>query len=79
MQRRIRNSPTIREIIQEFLAGKSEAASFDDIYNHVVKRVTLISKKPRASVFSVLTRMPDVVRTQPSKYVISPAQKKSND
>lgn len=68
MQRRIRNSPTIREIIREFLAGKSESASFDDIYNHVVKRVTLISKKPRASVFSVLTRMPDVVRTQPSKY-----------
>jgi len=70
MPRRIRNSPTVQEIIREFLGGRTEPASNDEIFRHVVRRATLISEKPRASVFSVLTRMPDVARFQRGKYML---------
>jgi hypothetical protein len=68
MAERIRNSPTIQEIIRAYLQKKDDAATVGEIYDHVIKRVSLTSKSPRASVFSVLTRMPDVERTRPGEY-----------
>ncbi len=62
MRQRVRNQPTIKEVILEFLVKKREDATVDEIYNHVAESVTLLSKTPRNSVFSVLTRMPEVKR-----------------
>ena len=70
MKQRIRNSPSIRAVIHEFLAGRMGPTSLDEVYDHVAPKVTLTSQTPRASVVSVLSRMPDVVRTQPGKYML---------
>ena len=68
MPGRIRNSPTIQEIIRAYLQKKGAAATVGEIYDHVIKRATITSERPRASVFSVLTRMPDIERTRPGEY-----------
>lgn len=71
MRRRSKNSPTIREVIRQFLTTRNQPADLDEIYRFVVGRVTLRTKTPRASVFSVITRMPEVVRTQPGMYLLT--------
>jgi len=68
MKQRVRNSPPMREIIRKYMVKKGDAVSFDEIYGHVSKSVTLMTKTPRNSVFSVLTRIPDVERVGPAIY-----------
>lgn len=68
---RVRNSPTIQELIRDLLASKHRPVPFGDIYDYVSANATLTSKKPRASVFSVLTRMRDVKRAQPGTYMLT--------
>ena len=70
MNQRVRNSPPMRDIIRGYMAKKGDAASFEEIYTHVSKSVTLMGKTPRNSVFSVLTRIPDVERVGPAMYRI---------
>ena len=79
MSRRRKNSPTISKVVRQFLATRSEPAHLDEIYRFVVGRVTLTSKTPRASVFSVVTRMPDVVRTQPAMYLLTRPSETKDD
>ena len=79
MEKRERNSPGIREIIKDFLNGKVELASTDEIYRHVAQRIDLKAKRPRASVFSVLTKMPEVVRTGRGQYILSEPQRTPNE
>jgi hypothetical protein len=71
MPRRVRNSPTIQEVIRDYLKAKVEPAKFGEIYEYVSERVTLAAKKPRASVFSVLARMDGVERVGPGQYRLS--------
>ena len=71
MGKRIRNSPPIREIILAYLSEQPNPVEFSEICKHVVERATFTSKTPKASIFSVITRMPEVVRTEPSKYALS--------
>ena len=77
VRKRVRNSPTIREIILTFLAQQPGPVSPSEICNHVTERATFTSKTPRASIFSVLTRMPKVVRMGPSVYTLSITTKES--
>ncbi len=79
MKRRNRNSLTIREAIRQFFAERSEPANLDEINRFVAERVTLTSKTPRASVFSVMIRMPDVIRTEPSTYMLTRQSRTTND
>ena len=79
MKRRNRNSPTIREAIRKFFATRREPAHLDEIYQFEAGRVPLTSKTPRASVFSVITRMPDVVRTQPGIYLLTRQSRARDD
>jgi len=68
MKQRVRNSPSIKDIIREYMAKKGDVASFEEIYDHVSKSVTLMTKTPRNSVFSVLTRIPGIERVGPARY-----------
>lgn len=68
VRNRVRNSPTIREIILVFLAQQPEPLNLSEICSNVTDRAT---KTPRTSIFSVLTRMPEVVRTGPGVYTLS--------
>jgi len=68
MNRRIRNSPAIKDIIREYMLRKGKVVTFDEIYDRVCESATLISKRPRASVYSVLYRMPEVERDGSGKY-----------
>jgi len=68
MKQRVRNSPPIRDIIHEYMVKKGDTVSFEEIYKHVYKSVTLLGKTPRNSVFSVLTRIPDIERVGPAMY-----------
>lgn len=70
MSKPLRKSPTIREIIEDYLVQRSESASVSEIYNHVRTRASLASKNPRATVFSVLTRMGNVTKTGPGNYTL---------
>jgi len=71
MKQRIRNSPPIKHIIREYMRSKGDAVPFEEIYEHVSKSATLVSKTPRNSVFSVLTRMPDIKRVSHAKYKLT--------
>jgi hypothetical protein len=71
MKQRIRNSPPIKHIIREYMHSKGDPVSFGEIYEHVSKLATLVSKTPRNSVFSVLTRMPDIERVSHAKYKLT--------
>lgn len=75
MKNRIKNKPPIREIIRQLLADRAEPTDVREIYDYVAERVTLVSDTPRSSVFSVLTRMPDVIRVEPRKYALTPSVK----
>lgn len=77
MPRRNTNYPKIREIILTFLADQAEPVRLREICDHVEERATFISKAPRASIFSVLTRMPEMVRTEPGKYARSDTTRES--
>jgi hypothetical protein len=68
MKQRVRNSPPMRDIIYRYIAKKCDAVSFEEIYKHVSKSVTLLGKTPRNSVFSVLTRIQDIERVGPAMY-----------
>lgn len=70
MKQRVRNSPPMRDVIHGYMVKKGKAASFEEIYTHVSSSVTLMGKTPRNSVFSVLTRIPDVERVGPAMYRI---------
>ena len=65
----IRNKPRIRDLVEEYLhLVPGGTASIGDIFEYVSQRVTLLSSKPRASVFSVVCRMSNVKRIAPSVY-----------
>jgi len=71
MKQRIRNSPSVKHVIREYMLRKGDTASFKEIYEHVCKSATLLSKTPRNSVFSILTRMPDIQRVRPATYKLT--------
>lgn len=65
----MKNSPTIKKVIGEFLLYKKEEGAYvKEISEYVQKHISLNSKTPRNSVFSVLTRMENVQRFGPGKY-----------
>ncbi len=68
MKQRVRNLPPMREIIRGYMTKKGDAVSFEEVYKHVSKSATLLGKTPRNSVFSVLTRIPDIERVGPALY-----------
>jgi len=68
VKHRMLNSPPIKGVIREFLRHKRDPVSFQEIYEHVMKNVVLVSETPRNSVYSVLFRMQDVQRINRGKY-----------
>ncbi|MCX6006119.1 MAG: hypothetical protein NTZ34_02515 [Chloroflexi bacterium] len=68
--KRFRNHPTMKEIVREFLKKKKGAVTLEELTDHVLKNVKLVSKTPRNSVFSVLKRMDDVERVSQATYKI---------
>ena len=68
MKQRVRNSPPMRDVIHGYMVKRGKPASFEEIYTHVSSSVTLMGKTPRNSVFSVLTRIPDIERIGPAMY-----------
>jgi len=68
MKKIFRNSPSMKVIIHDYMVKRGDAASFEEIYEHVHNSVTLLGKTPRNSIFSVLTRIPDIERVGPAMY-----------
>ena len=71
MRRRRRgpaNSPSTRELIIDYLTRRGGPASFDDIYQTVSKSVQLATETPRASIFSILIRSPEIERVDRATY-----------
>lgn len=67
--KRKKNSPSMKELISEYLKKrKNSTAELREITDYVLARVTLTSKKPRNSVYSVLYRMDDVQRIDDRTY-----------
>ena len=64
----MKNNPTIKEVIEQFLLDKKDGACVKEISEYVQIHIALNPKTPRNSVFSVLTRMKNVERFGPGKY-----------
>jgi len=74
-RKRIRNKPPIRILIENFLTGKREA-SFQDIYSYIQKQdIKLVSKTPRNSIFSIVTRATNIERVGSGKYRLKSTKK----
>ncbi len=65
---RIRNKPSTREVIREFLKREGKTVTYDEIYNYTVSKVRLTTKTPRNSIYSVLIRMDDVKHVGTGQY-----------
>jgi len=67
-QRRFRNNPPIRILIEGFLTKRKEA-SFKEIYEYIEKQnIRLVSKTPQRSVYSIMHRMNNLERVGLGKY-----------
>lgn len=72
MKKRIRNSPSIKSLICEYMLNKGDVVSFKEIYNYVQSKATILSKTPQNTVYSIIFRTSDIQRVGKSLYKYIP-------